>query len=426
MPNLSDRPARPCLELAPEASHLTPHHEIRPRRSRAPRWMAATIGSALVAVVAARVRHPSTCLGRTQYRRAGGPPDAGSDRRVLRLGIQQLVRGLSRLVRTGVRSSTEMNEPFQPGSKAMTVGAVRAMLSMVLLVACTGSLPADERSETRAVPSNVDGMDGQGTATQAPRATNSPGTDARSGETGQQHRPESCGLQDEPPTGTFEDVSGWIAYRCGSTIVAVDPENPPLSLSLGSVHGCPSGPHYAGHCQGADPIDWSADGTGLLLSVVFRRGLGSDLWVMHADGSTKRVTTHEDAGWGSFSPDGSKIAYGCCGDRPGPYVIDADGGRSRSLRHPCPSLCGEPLNEAAAWSPQGSRIAWVDFEENSKTYGHHAYVLSFVSPDGTGVRTEVAPLPGGGGPRLVARRLPARVLERRRRGVLVQQRPALG
>jgi Tol biopolymer transport system component len=112
--------------------------------------------------------------------------------------------------------------------------------------------------------------------------------------------------------------------------------------------------------------------------------------------------------WGSFSPDGTEVAHGFNGGSRGPYIIDADGGKPRPLGRRCPrekipgrrtllELCGEPLPEAAAWSPDGSRIAWFDWVEDSVTYGHHAWVLSFVNPDGTGLREEVAPLPDRGG-----------------------------
>ena len=57
-------------------------------------------------------------------------------------------------------------------------------------------------------------------------------------------------------------------------------------------------------------------------------------------------------------------------------------------------MCGEPFHEAAAWSPDGLQIAWLDFVEDSAQYGHHAFVLSFVNPDGTGLREEVAPMRG--------------------------------
>lgn len=50
----------------------------------------------------------------------------------------------------------------------------------------------------------------------------------------------------------FEDVHGWIAFRSGEDLVAVDPANPANPVSFGSSGG-------------ADPIGWSADGTQLLL-----------------------------------------------------------------------------------------------------------------------------------------------------------------
>jgi len=51
------------------------------------------------------------------------------------------------------------------------------------------------------------------------------------------------------------------------------------------------------------------------------------------------------------------------------------------LRNDLGQPVGEPLPEWAAWSPDGSRIAFADFWEDHPTYGHHAYTLSFLDPD---------------------------------------------
>ena len=63
--------------------------------------------------------------------------------------------------------------------------------------------------------------------------------------------------------------------------------------------------------------------------------------------------------------------------------MDADGGHIRVAGAPCPSpSCGgEPFAEWAAWSPDGSRIAFVDFWEDHPTFGDHTYTLSFLDPD---------------------------------------------
>jgi hypothetical protein len=160
----------------------------------------------------------------------------------------------------------------------------------------------------------------------------------------------------EPTVDRFAQVRGWIAYRSGSGIMAVDPANPSLPLVIGLS-------------EGAEPIAWSPDGTALLL----RSGVGLqkstyplDLTILHADGARTGLV-HDDgrrgsppfATWGSFSPDGRRVAYACCGSSRGPFVIEADGGEPRALGDRCPreeiqgrsvELCGEPLPEAAAWS----------------------------------------------------------------------------
>jgi hypothetical protein len=216
-----------------------------------------------------------------------------------------------------------------------------------------------------------------------------------------------------PPDNTFGQVHGWIAFRHGDQLVAVDPADPTVSVALGNS-------------LGADPIAWSRDGTRLLLrphpeiALEFHGGgwwVGTaptgaplELFVLDQDGTHTQITHggRRDASgtWGSFSPDGTQVAYACCGSSRGPYVVDADGGNARRLGEPCErtdvqgrsvEVCGEPLSEWAAWSPDGTQIAWIDFVEDSDTYGHHAWTLSFVRPDGTGLRTEVVHLPGGAG-----------------------------
>jgi len=211
-------------------------------------------------------------------------------------------------------------------------------------------------------------------------------------------RPEA--RAEQPRAGAqnvFARARGWITFRKGAQIIAVDPANPKNTVVL---------PHSL---DADDPIAWSPDGTKLLLRSETNDGIPlAGLFVLHPDGSRTTLLPETDVAptWGSFSPDGTKVAYAASGSSRGPYVIDVEGGKRHPLGARCPrkkisgrsiELCGEPMSEAAAWSPDGSRIAWVDFVEDSAKYGHHATVLSFVNPDGSGLREEVARLPGGGG-----------------------------
>jgi WD40-like Beta Propeller Repeat len=219
----------------------------------------------------------------------------------------------------------------------------------------------------------------------------------------------------DPISGPFAKARGWIAFRSGPDIVAVDPADPESTAVLG-----PS--------QGDDPIAWSSDGTKLLLRPGPEDPFGLPctvpcstvgLLVLHSEGSRTtlvRVTTGRVPlpTWGSFSPDGTEVVYGA-GRSAGPYIIDADGGEPRLLggdrchvevNGVVVDTCGEGT-DAAAWSPDGSKILWLDFIEGggpTKPYeedcpitdcGHRA-VLSSVNPDGTGIELGVAPLPGEG------------------------------
>ena len=235
------------------------------------------------------------------------------------------------------------------------------LILSVILVGCTSPGPAQTSATGTAAPPIV-------------TSSSSPPVLAQTS--------ASCASQEGvPPKGTFSEVQGWIAYRCGSLIVAVDPAHPHHPLSIGSSNG-------------ADPIGWSQDGTRLLLlGAVPGSCCSLFIFVLDADGSWTRL--FNGAFWGSFSPDGNRVAYGSAGDVPGPYVIDADGGIPRSLGPPC-SLCGEQLPESAAWSPDASPIAFIDFTEDSSTYGNHAYGVSFVNADGTGLKELLVHLPWGG------------------------------
>jgi Tol biopolymer transport system component len=171
-------------------------------------------------------------------------------------------------------------------------------------------------------------------------------------------------------------VHGWIAYRSGTAIMAVDPAEPEKRVVL-----VPS--------LQADPTFWSRDGRRLLF---VGEAVGSPVGqpapiVLDSDGSAIRLT---DWGWGAFSPDGSTVVYSVPGG--GLCLVGSDGSAPQLLAFDL----AEPLDGGPAWSPDGSLIAWLDFVEDSPAYGHHAFGLSFIKPDGSGLRQLVLRLPGEG------------------------------
>jgi Tol biopolymer transport system component len=191
-----------------------------------------------------------------------------------------------------------------------------------------------------------------------------------------------------PPSDVFTRVHGWIAYRGGPRIMAVDPTDPANRISLGPSHRL-------------RPMAWSRDGSRLLL------GSRHGLYVLNANGSRIRLTTGGDSG--SFSPDGEMVVYDQIDwdgnhhrllDTTGLYVVDSTGGTPTLL---VPGGGRTSLGDPA-WSPDGSRIAFG--EDTIVGYDHrhgeniYRTTLSVVNADGTGRRV-VRDLAGGGAGGLV-------------------------
>lgn len=169
------------------------------------------------------------------------------------------------------------------------------------------------------------------------------------------------------PLGVFEPVRGWIVYPIGDGLKAVNPADPAERHTLELPAGMDT--LLGGGGDGANrpqPAGWSADGTKLALSHEYF----GDSFVMTADGSITRQV---------FGP------RGCCGfvaeawlspdgttglDGVGPEGIryyDLSPSRYSSLRTLEPPLAADRQAWGAAWSADGSRIAFVAVADQEGT-----------------------------------------------------------
>jgi Tol biopolymer transport system component len=176
----------------------------------------------------------------------------------------------------------------------------------------------------------------------------------------------------------FAQVRGWIVYtdefaREGVVSCA---DNPRCADEYGIWAVDPTRP--AGHASDrvqlretvAVPLDWSDDGTKLLISEP-----GTGQWwrhvVLNADGTETvlRTRTIPNAN-ASLSPDGSQMVYASWPRGAGIYVIDTDGGRPHLLRKggrrqwysgpPGSDGWARTSLEDPAFSPDGTKIAYID------------------------------------------------------------------
>jgi Tol biopolymer transport system component len=173
-------------------------------------------------------------------------------------------------------------------------------------------------------------------------------------------------------TVVFHDVSGQDAERSSSDLFgAFEPAWSPDGTRIAFYSG--SGDIYIISVDGSvstqltDPADscgdqsptWSPDGGSILFSRSCSTGTGYededtiDLYVRDTDGTNEvRLTTGIKAFDPSWSPTGEVAFSGVAGDAEGIFRMEPDGARL--------TLLAEGENREPAWSPDGSRVAFVN------------------------------------------------------------------
>jgi DNA-binding winged helix-turn-helix (wHTH) protein/Tol biopolymer transport system component len=135
------------------------------------------------------------------------------------------------------------------------------------------------------------------------------------------------------------------------------------------------------------PDDWFPDGTDLLVTRREGPSRTFSLWKLSLLGGNPEKLM-DDAAGGSVSPDGSRIAY-----VPGPkfgselWVMDSDGANSRRValaRKPDQPNLGDGWIQHSAWSPNGTRLAYVESHLATTQADPQLYANSLLTRDANG------------------------------------------
>ena len=174
----------------------------------------------------------------------------------------------------------------------------------------------------------------------------------------------------QPNAPVFDRVRGWIAVG-GAGIVAVDPADPTNRVEL------------TGEPDTVDqPLVWSRDGSTLL----FLRDSGEDgtnLAVLHADGSVVRLTSGGGVIGGSLSPDGGQAVFAriTAPEEGEPadslFLVPTTGGTPREIE----TGGEEPAFSYPAWAPNGDQIVYFGVFRDGPD---NAPGLARTDADGTG------------------------------------------
>lgn len=197
---------------------------------------------------------------------------------------------------------------------------------------------------------------------------------------------------------SFEDIRGWIVYRSGDELVAVDPRGGSPRISLGSYGR-------------VDPVAWAPDGAQLLLEASERPAR----FLLNDDGTLARArvgggffpdgTAFAPPRYGplgpraevdetAWTPDGSRIAFVTSREEPGCsglcdyhetlWIAQVDGNRRR-IRRPLGRTDSRPGLEdqsGITWSPDGRYLAFRYDRSRGPSGARGLYILR---SDGTGL-----------------------------------------
>lgn len=131
---------------------------------------------------------------------------------------------------------------------------------------------------------------------------------------------------------------------------------------------------YAACSDSVDLAETSLPEQILFQSQATQSSLGGDIYTVAPDGSELvRLTTVGDAFAPTWSPDGTRIAFGRVGSNHNLFVMDADGANIRQV------TAGPEEKMQPAWSPDGRSLIYVQYSD----LGHQgALSLHTVSVDG--------------------------------------------